>query len=61
VPFFYRMELEGDGNGVLILPDRRARDVPGEAPVQDVLWVLSAGGLASTEFPFGAVAKLGMG
>jgi hypothetical protein len=28
VPFFYRMELEGDENGVLILPDRRARDVP---------------------------------
>jgi hypothetical protein len=61
VPFFRRMELEGDGNGVLIYLTDGHGTFPREAPAQEVLWVVSAGGLASAEFPFGTVARLGMG
>ena len=61
VPFFRRMELEGDGNGVLIYLTDGHGTFPREAPAQEVLWVVSAGGLESGEFPFGTVARLGMG
>lgn len=33
-------------------------DFPKTSPTESVLWVVSPGGLASTEFPFGEVARL---
>jgi predicted metal-dependent peptidase len=52
------MELEGDGNGVLIYLTDGHGTFPREAPAQEVLWVVSAGGLASGEFPFGTVVRM---
>jgi predicted metal-dependent peptidase len=58
-PFFAHVEsTRGEVQRVLVYLTDGYGTFPKERPAEPVLWVVTAGGLASEQFPFGDVARL---
>ena len=58
-PFFAHVEsTRGEVQRVLVYLTDGYGTFPKERPAEPVLWVVTAGGLASEQFPFGEVARL---
>jgi predicted metal-dependent peptidase len=60
VPFFERVKRDEDADvtDLLVYLTDGYGSFPSAAPEQTVLWVVTPGGLASPEFPFGSVVRL---
>lgn len=56
-PFFEKVDAE-DGEGVCIYLTDGYGSFPAEKPSMDTLWVVTKGGLASDQFPFGDTVRL---
>ncbi len=57
-PFFAHVSEKFDDDGVCIYLTDGYGSFPSERPKMDTLWVVTAGGLASDQFPFGETVRL---
>jgi predicted metal-dependent peptidase len=57
-PFFAHLAEQNPENSVAVYLTDGYGDFPSQAPNVPVLWVVTAGGLGSQDFPFGEVARL---